>query len=69
MRIAAHGNTPRGLDPADTKSAGVLHLASELRGAVRQEVVRYLGNPLAHLIAIERHGLADDVGVELLALE
>ena len=38
--IAAHGNTPRGLDPADTKSAGVLHLASELRVGTMESVER-----------------------------
>ena len=35
---------------------------------MRQEIVGHLRDPVAHLLAAEVDGLADDVGVELLAL-
>ena len=36
--------------------------------AVRQEIVGQSGDPLATSSAVERHRLADDIGMELLAL-
>jgi membrane-associated protease RseP (regulator of RpoE activity) len=36
--------------------------------AVREEVVRRVGDALPHLVAIERHRLTDDVRMELLVL-
>jgi hypothetical protein len=35
---------------------------------MRHEIAGHLVDPLAHRLARERHRLADDVGMELLAL-
>ena len=40
----------------------------EVAHAMRQEILGQMVDPLAHLLAVDRDGLADDVGVELLAL-